>query len=349
MKKTASKVKTPPKAVTPAKVKAVTKPKTQTTFTLGFDLGGTKLASALLDNRGEIVDFIKVPVHMKSDGNALATQKRILTLMSDIAIDFKNRFPAETTGARFKGVGLASAGPLNTEQGKLVNPVNYPGWKIVPIRDMLQKELDRVKFKSKVHFQHDATAAALAEGWVGGAKGMNSFALVTVGTGVGTGLIFNGMPAQSGGMGSEYGHTVVNLPGLQMHPDRLHHNTVEGIASGTGLLRRAKEMGFAGSSIEELVIEKDEKYQPLYQDMGWALATLCYNLSIGYNVEKIFVSGGLIKIKDLYFKEMKSHYSSMIRQMNADFECKIEIAKTKNHAGVIGAGYLPYLYSKSAK
>ncbi|MNS72092.1 N-acetylmannosamine kinase [compost metagenome] len=319
----------------------------KTSFTLGFDLGGTKLASALLNNKGEIIDFIKMPVHMKREGSAAATQKRILNLMSDIAMDFKNRFPRETSGAHFKGVGLASAGPLNTEEGKLINPVNYPGWKVVPIRDMLQKELDRVKFKGKVHFQHDATAAALAEGWVGGAKGMNTFALVTVGTGVGTGLIFNGMPAQSGGMGSEYGHSIVNLPGLQSAPNALHHYTVEGIASGTGLLRRAKELGFIGNSVEELVDGKDTKYEQLYKDMSWALATLCYNLSIGYNVEKIFVSGGLIKIKDLYLKEMKAHYSSMIRQMNSDFECKIEIAKTKNHAGVIGAGYLPYLYSSS--
>lgn len=315
----------------------------KSTFTIGFDLGGTKLAAALLNNKGEMLDFIKVPVDMKREGSASKTQKRVLGLMTDIAMDFKHRFPKETTGKHFLGLGLASAGPLNAETGTLTNPVNYPGWKIVPIRDLLQKSLNAQGMKSKVYFQHDATAAALAEGWVGGAKGMSSYAVISVGTGVGTGVIFNGAPAQSRGRGSEYGHLVVDYKKLQENPHQLHHCTVEGVASGTGLLRRAREMGFEGTSVEELVASKEAKYQPLFKDMALALACLCYDLSIGYNLEKMFLSGGLIKIKNLYFTEMKSHYKSLIRQMNPDFECPLEIAKTKNTAGVLGAGYLPYL------
>lgn len=318
-------------------------------YTIGFDLGGTKLAAALLNDQGEMLDFIKVPVDMTREKSAVKTQKRIISTIADIASDFKRRFPKETSATNFKGIGLASAGPLNAEKGLLTNPVNYPGWKIVPIRNLVQKEIQSRGFKTVVHFQHDGTAAALAEGWVGGAKKMKSFALVTVGTGVGTGLIFNGMPAQSDGMGSEYGHTIVDLRGLQKNPSKLHHHTVEGLASGTGLLRRAKEMGFKGQSVEELVDSGDERFQVLYQDMAWALATLCYNLSIGYNVEQIFISGGLIKIRHLYLKELKSIYKNQIRQMNPAFECKIEVAKTKNHAGVLGAGYLPYLYRVGKK
>lgn len=315
------------------------------TYTIGLDLGGTKLAAALLNNKGEMLDFIKVPVDMKREASALRTQKRVISLMTDITMDFKNRFPKETTGPHFKGVGLASAGPLNAAEGKLTYPVNYPGWKIVPIRELLQKDIQRRGFKTKIFFQHDATAAALAEGWVGGAKKMSSYAVVSVGTGVGSGVIFQHLPVQSRGRGSEYGHTIIDYKKLQENPTGLHHCTVEGVASGTGLLRRAKEMGFTGTSVEELVNTKDEKYQILYKDMAWALACLCYNLSIGYNLEKIFLSGGLIKIRSLYFADLKAHYKSMIQQMNPAFECKIEIAKTKNTAGVLGAGYLPYLSS----
>ncbi|WP_413582521.1 ROK family protein [Bdellovibrio sp. HCB288] len=322
---------------------------TKKTYTIGFDLGGTKLAAALLDNHGEMLDFIKVPVDMKREGSAQKTQKRVIQVMADIALDFKKRFPKETSASVFKGIGLASAGPLNAEEGKLINPVNYPGWKVVPIRDLVEKEIVKHGFKTKVYFQHDATAAALAEGWVGGAKGMNSFAVVTVGTGVGSGIIFNGMPCQSRGMGSECGHFVVDMMGLKNNPDKIHHYTVEGLASGTGLLRRAKEMGFTGNSVEELVDTKDPKYGKLYSDMAVALASLCHDLSLSFHLEKIFISGGLIKIKDLYFKEMKTNYSKFIRGINTDLECKIEIAKTKNHAGVLGAGYLPHLYGKSGK
>lgn len=315
----------------------------KTTYTIGLDLGGTKLAAALLNNKGEMLDFIKVPVDMKREASAVKTQERVISLMTDITMDFKNRFPKETTGPQFKGVGLASAGPLNAEEGKLTYPVNYPGWKIVPIRDLLQKDIQRRGFKTKVFFQHDATAAALAEGWVGGAKNMASYAVVSIGTGVGSGVIFKGLPVQSRGRGSEYGHTIIDYKKLQENPSSLHQCTVEGVASGTGLLRRAKEMGFTGHSVEELVNSKDEKYKVLYKDMSWALACLCYNLSIGYNLERIFLSGGLIKIRNLYLADLKMHYKSMIQQMNPAFECKIEIAKTKNAAGVLGAGYLPYL------
>ncbi|MBO9665607.1 MAG: ROK family protein [Bdellovibrio sp.] len=315
-------------------------------YTIGFDLGGTKLAAALLDDAGDMLDFVKVPVDMKREGSATKTQKRVIQLMADIALDFKKRFPKETAASVFKGIGLASAGPLNAEEGKLLNPVNYPGWKIVPIRDMVEKEVIKRGFRTKVYFQHDATAAALAEGWVGGAQGMKSYAVVSIGTGIGTGIIFNHFPCQSGGMGSEYGHTVADFQGVKANLDKLQHYTVEGIASGTGLLRRAKELGFTGNSVEEIVESKDPKFKPLFSDMALALAILCHNLSIGYNLEKIFVSGGLIKVKDLYFKDMKANYSRLIRQINGDLECKIEIAKTKNHAGVLGAGYLPHLYGK---
>lgn len=314
------------------------------TFSIGFDLGGTKLASALLNEKGEMLDFIKVPVDMRREKSALKTQKRVISLMADIALDFKKRFPKETTGKTFKGIGLASAGPLNVEKGALINPVNYPGWKIVPIRDLLEKEVRSRGFKSSVYFQHDATAAALAEGWVGGGKGLHSFAVVSVGTGVGTGLIFNGSPVQSRGMGSEYGHTIVDMQKLMASPQKLHHCTVEGNASGTGLLRKAREMGFAGSSVEELLDTKDSKYDVLFKEMSWALATLCYDLSIGYNLQSIFLSGGLIKIRHLYLKDLKAYYKNMLKQMNPAFECNIQVAKTMNHAGVLGAGYLPYLH-----
>jgi len=323
--------------------------KKKMTYTIGFDLGGTKLAAALLNQDGEILDFIKVPVDMKREHSPLKTQRRVIQLMADIALDFKARFPKETGKACFRGVGLASAGPLNAAEGKLINPVNYPGWKVVPIRDLVEKQIKAQGFNTKVYFQHDATAAALAEGWVGGARGMTSFALVSIGTGIGSGVISQGLPCQNRGMGSEYGHAIVDFKKLQAAPDHLHHCTVEGHASGTGLLRRAKEMGFNGNSVEELVNSADQKYRVLFQEMAWALACLCYDLSIGYNLEKIFLSGGLIKIKNLYMKDLRGHYQKMIRQMNPAFECKIDIAKTQNQAGVLGAGYLPYLYSSLKK
>lgn len=318
----------------------------KTSYTIGLDLGGTKLASALLNQNGEIIDFIKVPVEMTKDGSALKTQKRVISLMADICHDFKKRYPKETSDKLFKGVGLASAGPLDTEKGLLINPINFPGWKKVSIRDDLAKELAKQKVKTKVAFQNDAIAAALAEGWIGGAREMETYAVVTVGTGIGTGVIFNGKPCHSKGMGSEFGHLVADMNSVMKNPKELKKFTVEGLASGTGILRRAKEMGFRGESVEELVHAYragKKEYQILFDEMAFALAILCYDLSIGFHLDGIFLSGGLIKIKDLYLENLKSNYSNLITEFNPNFKTKITPAKTGNHAGVIGAGYLPYL------
>ena len=311
-------------------------------YTIGFDLGGTKLAAALVNENGKVISFTKVPVNMKGAGSAAQAQKMVIQLIADVARDFKNRFPAECSPTLLHGIGLASAGPMNVEKGLLINPANYPGWKTFPLLKKVSEKIKTTGIKAKVHFQNDAIAAAMAEGWVGGAKKMTTYAVVTIGTGIGTGLIVNGKPCQTKGAGSEFGHLLVDLTSLKNHSQQLTHYTVEGIASGTALIRRAKQMGFKGNSVEELVLEKSSKYQVLFDDMAWALAMLCFNLSVGFNVDGIFFSGGLIKIEDRFYDQTCSHYKKLIRQFNPVFETKLSIAKTKNQAGVLGAAFLPW-------
>ena len=105
-------------------------------------------------------------------------------------------------------------------------------------------------------------------------------------------------------------------------------------------------MGFHGNSVEELVHaykNGEKKYKILFDEMAFALAIICYDLSIGFNPEGLFISGGLIKIKDLFFDQMKANYTQLMNEFNPKFKTKIQLAKTKNMAGVIGSGYLPYL------
>ena len=171
---------------------------------------------------------------------------------------------------------------------------------------------------------------------------MNSFAVVTVGTGIGSGVIFQGRPCQTKGAGSEFGHMLVDLTQLRDESDPQSFSTVEGFASGTGLIRRAQKLGFTGQSVEELIALKGRKFDFLFEDMAWALSVLCYNLSVGFNLDGIFLSGGLIKIQNYFFKSMTTHYQKLIRGFNQSFECPIKIARARNQAGVLGAAYLPW-------
>ncbi|MBN8540142.1 MAG: ROK family protein [Deltaproteobacteria bacterium] len=322
--------------------------KRATRYTIGLDLGGTKLAAALVNHRGEIVDSTKVPVGFRDSETSAIAQRRLVSLMAEICVDFRRRYPSEAK--RLKGIGLASAGPLNVDDGELINPVNFPKWKTVPIRKMLEAELRRNDMPFKVAFQNDAIASALAEGWVGGAKNMSSYAVVTVGTGIGTGVIFNGRPCQSRGMGSEFGHLIFD--GTKLGAESRKHLSIEGIASGTALLRRARADGFSGYSVEELVerIQSGEtKWLPLFDDMARALSVLCYSLSIGFNLEGILFSGGLLKVRELYLAKTKDYYRQLITEFNPRFECRLQPAKTRQAAGVIGAAYLPLLATTQPK
>jgi len=319
-----------------------------TTYTIGLDLGGTKLAAALVNHRGEIIDSSKVPVGFRDSEPPATSQRRLVSLMAEICVDFRRRYPSETK--RLNGIGLASAGPLNVEDGELINPVNFPKWKTVPIRKMLEAELKCFDMPFKVSFQNDAIAAALAEGWVGSAKNMSSYAVVTVGTGIGTGVVFNGRPCQSRGMGSEFGHLIFDGP--KLGTEQRKHLSVEGVASGTGLLRRARERGFTGYSVEELVEQikvGETKWLPLFDDMARALSLLCYSLSIGFNLEGILFSGGLLKVRELYLDKTREYYRQLIADFNPRFECRLQAAKTRQAAGVIGAAYLPLLVSGPTK
>lgn len=318
-------------------------------FTIGLDLGGTKIAAALVDHHGLIIDNIQIPSEMSREESAAKTQKRIIGSLTDLVAEFKNKFPTECSKKYLMGVGLASAGPLNVDKGTLIYPVNFPGWKIYPIRQKLTEALENKKIYAPVYFQNDAIAAALAESWIGHAQGLETFAVITVGTGIGCGVIVHGRPCQTQGLGSEFGHLLVDIEKIKGQPELVHPSSIEGWASGTGLLQRAHTLGFTQRTLEDFIRFESASGHGLFDDMAWALAVLCYNLSIGFHVQKILFSGGLIKIKHLYFENLKSRYKDLIYKFNKSFYAPLQIAKCGTKAGVLGAAYLPYLKLNSTK
>ncbi len=320
-------------------------------YAIGFDLGGTKLAAALVDTTGKVIEYKKISV-LEAKKDPKKGPQIIVTAMGQMAYDlFTDHKKLFTKTSPFVGVGLASAGPLNVKNGELIHPVNFPKWKVVPIQSLLQKELTKRGLKNcPVFFQNDAIAASFSEYAFGAAQGLKSFAVVTIGTGIGTGVIFNNQPLQTNGMGSEFGHLIYCGPSIIDPKIDLKNYTIEGIASGTGILRRAQhEYQFKGQTTEELtqaILEGDKKYQILFDQAAHALAVLIYNLSIGLNLEKVLLSGGLIKVKHLYFDQLKKHYQDLITNFNPQFKTKIQIAQTQNNAGVLGAAALAFFSKK---
>ncbi len=323
--------------------------------TIGLDLGGTKLAAALVDSHGKVLRIVvrpTVPVDLaEQDPRALtastpAAVKRhigyVVAAMADAALEVLG----DTPQSRLIGIGLASAGPMNIEEGTLHYPANFKGWKHVALVSLLTTALLKRGLKKPVSFQNDAIAAALGEGWVGQAKDCNTYAMITVGTGIGTGVILNGRPAQSAGMGSEWGHLLVAAPGLAADPESCNSREVEGIASGTGLVRRAQAQGLGFTSahaLAEAARAGDKRAQKLFDEAAEALAALLYSLSLGFHPEKFVVAGGMLATKDLFMKRTISLYQDWIQRKNPLFVAPIRISRLGNQAGAIGAARLPLL------
>ena len=317
-------------------------------FTIGIDFGGTKLASGLVDRHGKIIAESRKPtVPPQAPKTAQAHIKYVIAVMASAIEDLFEQIPAKNRKEKLKrlhSVGLASAGPMNVLQGKLIDPPNLQGWKTVPIVSLLEKELAKRGINKKVYFQNDAIAAALGEGWVGAAKGLQTYVMITLGTGIGSGVILNGKPAQSGGMGSEWGHSIVHTsrlskikPGAKLNLSDMYAATVEGLASGTGIKTLS---GKEPRELAELARRGDARAKEVFSQASLALASLFFNLSLGFNLERILITGGLIHIQDVFVPQAIELYNQLITAQAPAFKTKIVQAKMENSAGVVGAARL---------
>jgi glucokinase len=342
-----------PKRATRTNKKA---PKTKRFCTIGIDLGGTKVACGLVDPTGKLLGEARratIPAELasqdprKTEAEPTPSEVRehisyVVEAMADCVVELLEA----NFGARIDGIGLASAGPMNILKGTLDRPANFKGWKLVPLVKLLSRALARKHIKQTLSFQNDAIAAALGEGWVGRARGCDSYAMVTVGTGIGSGVILNGLPAQAGGMGSEWGHMLVQVDGLSLDRDSFNTRSVEGIASGTGLVRRARANGLACENAHELAAltrAKNPVALKLFAQASEALAALFYNLSLGFHLEKIVISGGMLGVKELFLPAAVELYRDMMLKKNKAFVLPVQVASLGTKAGVIGAARLPYL------
>jgi glucokinase len=336
-----------------------TKVKTRTQrarYTIGIDLGGTKVAAALIDRNGHLLYEVRkptVPTHLEhldprrassrppSPAQVREHVRYVIKAMTEAALE-----AAQDHENEILGIGLASAGPMNIEEGTLNNPANFKGWKRVPLVALLEESLAKQGLKKPVAFQNDAIAAALGEGWVGQAKGCSTYAMITLGTGIGTGVIFNGHPAQSSGMGSEWGHIIADAVGIGKEPQRFYERSVEGLASGTGLIKRAKALGFKGESAADLALaaEKGNRIaKEGFKGASEGLAALFFNLSLGFHPEKFVVTGGMLPIRQYFLPQAIALYRDLMKRQGPDFLAPVQIAKLGNLAGVIGAARLPHL------
>lgn len=298
-------------------------------FSIGVDLGGTNLRAAAIDSHGKILD--------KTSGGTNLQAGRDAVLADIVAAIRKLR--GSQPKATLAGVGLGVPGIIVIETGVVTNSPNLPCFDNFPIRDEIERLL-----KAPVILENDANAAALGEKWMGAGKEVDDLMLLTLGTGIGGGIVTGGKVLHGFvGMAGEVGHLTV-VPGG--NPCGCGNNgCLEKHASATALTCMARLMGLGNDltakDLADLAKSGNPKAQLPYTMMGQALGVALANLINLLNFPLYLLSGGVLPAWDLFapamFEEVKRR-SYVYRYTKT----RIEPAILGNEAGLYGAAYLPF-------
>jgi len=193
---------------------------------LGIDIGGTKVAAGLVSHDGEVLYKTRVPMSPQGDASAGFNAVKI-------AIDEAKKANPNATIA---GIGICSPGPLDPKTGVVINPPNLPCWRNFPLASEVAKA-----YGVPARVDNDANAAGLAEAIWGAARGYANVFYATIGTGIGTGIVFNGRIYHGRtGAAAEGGHMSIDY-----HAPRCgcgKRGCIEALASGPAIAARARKM-----------------------------------------------------------------------------------------------------------
>ncbi len=192
---------------------------------LAIDLGGTKIATGLVSASGSLT-FADVRPTLADEG-----PQKVLDRLVSAARDALKK--ANTPKSGIRAVGVAVAGVIDTRRGLVTASPNLPGWRNVPLQSIVQDALG-----IRAYLIHDASAAALAEHRLGAGRGVSDLVYVTVGTGIGGGIILEGrLYLGADGCAGEVGHMTIDSSGPQCFCGNI--GCLEVMASGSAIAREA--------------------------------------------------------------------------------------------------------------
>lgn len=191
-------------------------------YVVGVDLGGTKIATALHDQTGKVLRRVQYQT------TKLNSAEEVINCLVDSVNEVRGDYP-------IVGVGVASPGTVDTEQGLILNGTNLPNWSNIPLQWEMESRL-----KLPVKVVNDANAAAWGEYYAGAGKNSKTMVYVTLSTGIGSGIVLDGkLLLGSNGFAGELGHTVIGQDGATCSCGEI--GCWEAFASGTAMARFAAE------------------------------------------------------------------------------------------------------------
>jgi glucokinase len=317
------------------------------TYSIGVDLGGTNLRIASYGGGVEFLDSILLPTRLAEGPD------RVVRDMCEGIDALRSN---HNGGRRLIGIGIGAPGPMQLPEGTLRNPPNLPGWDGFKLRQAIESALG-----TPVQIESDANLAALAEQKLGAGKThrINSLCVLTLGTGVGSGLILDGRIWHGAtGMGGEAGHIVVRDAGGA--PCGCGgFGCLEQYASASAVLRMARErMADAcpatAHEVALLARSGDSRAASVFETVGHALAIALTCLINTLNLPMYLLGGGVCEAWDLLapamFRVLRQR-SYIYRLTQPDVLEPSSLERNKTYilgaqlgpaAGLLGACLMPY-------
>lgn len=297
-------------------------------YSIGVDIGGTKVAMAMVNQNGEINEQNIIPTDL-----FISPQAMILRINNEIEQIFKNSKVPEKD---IVGIGIGAPGPLDSKNGIITCPPNLKTWVDIPVQKLVQQS-----FSFPVRLENDASVASLAEKWIGAGQENENFVYITVSTGIGAGIIADGRLLRGlKGNAGDIGHTVVDPSFGQCTCGQ--YGCLEAIASGTAIAKRGTEiMGIDLSTKEifNLYAEGNKKIVNLIESVFRVLGVACVNVINTFDTEKIVIGGGVSRVGDPLFKSIQNYVNQYALNPTGR-ETEIVPAKLEQSAGVVGAAAL---------
>ncbi|HML95549.1 MAG TPA: ROK family protein [Thermodesulfobacteriota bacterium] len=308
---------------------------------IGMDIGGTNLRGALVTPEGRILRQLRIA--SDADDGIDAVVENIAGLVNELGGE-----------GGVSGVGIGIAGVIDSKTGVITQAPNIANVVNYPIRDNLAKKLGP---GTNVIVENDANCAALGEWWIGAGKDAASLVMITLGTGVGGGIILDGrLWTGADGMGGEVGHMTVYPDGALCNCG--NHGCLESYASATAVRRMVREAlaepgvktvlrdmipGSDPDDIPEVVmsaaLKGDAASIDIWERFGVALGIGMASLVNILNVEMIVLGGGVARAWDMFIGPARAELKK--RGLRAPAErVVIERAGLNGDEGILGAAYL---------
>jgi len=308
---------------------------------IGIDLGGTNLKGAIVERDGRVIAKHARPLPDSGPKDAINEIAALVDQFLSVA---------SVRLSDLAGVGIGTPGPMQYRTGTITHAVNLPGWKNVPLRDLLHERLH-----VPILFDNDGNAAAFGEFWVGAGADGQDLVMLTLGTGVGAGVILNGRILHGHHENAaELGHMIVAADGIPCACGQ--RGCLEQYASASAVARRVVAAIQAGeqSALAEAVGEGDpidakrvaecaKAGDPLclriWDEACLYLAIACINIQHAYNPARIVLGGGMAEAGAFLLDRVTEHVIKQRWSLHNDIP-EIALAKLGYDAGVIGAAGL---------